>query len=156
MEKNKAPKKWTEEEEKQLLNEISEKKKISEISKIHDRSTNAISMRACDICIRLIQSGKTIEESQQKINIVSINEIESYIKREKQKKDKDMKKENVSDKTKEDISLDTINTKLNMMIEKMNQLQNDNNIIFSKIEIINEKISSVIEKTKHKSIKTKA
>ena len=94
MSENKALKRWSPEEETKMLNEIGSGKSIAQISEILQRSNNAIVMRICGIGKRLVESnGKTIKEAQKILRIVSVNEIETYIKRENEKGlyDKDYK-----------------------------------------------------------------
>jgi len=103
MSENKALKRWSPEEETIMLNEIDNGKTIVQIAEILQRSNNAIAMRICGIGKRLVESnGKTIKEAQKILKIVSVNEIENYIKREKEnEKKKEKKDKNIIDKINE-------------------------------------------------------
>ena len=53
---------WTSEEEKKLLQSISDGKSIATISKEHDRTPGSIRGRMRRIAVQMIGNGKTIEE----------------------------------------------------------------------------------------------
>lgn len=53
---------WTSEEEKKLLQSISDGKSIATISSEHDRTPGSIKSRMRRIAVQMIGNGKTIEE----------------------------------------------------------------------------------------------
>ena len=53
---------WTSEEEKKLLQSISDGKSIATISSEHDRTPGSIRSRMRRIAVQMIGNGKTIEE----------------------------------------------------------------------------------------------
>lgn len=54
-------KRWTEEEEKQMVEEI-KTLSVEEVAKIHKRMPGGISARLCLVAARLLKEGKTMEE----------------------------------------------------------------------------------------------
>ncbi len=69
---------WTDEEHEQLLKEA-KKKSISEIAIIHKRTENAISARLKYLARKMIYDGDTIEEAQNKVKLVSVEDIQKYL-----------------------------------------------------------------------------
>ncbi len=160
MPEGKAPIKWSSEEETQMINEINSGKTISQISDIHQRSNNAIVMRLCEIGKRLMeQKGKTIQEIQKTLKLVSVNEIENYIKRENDKKKKnteEKKPEKKKEETIESVKLELkeLNTKYVLLEERYNKLKH----IDDKFNELNNKMDKVldfIQNSENKKIKIK-
>lgn len=60
---------WTSDEEDQLINEFSENKSIECISKIHNRSRNAITLRLTELALRMKRSGISLDEIFRKTGI---------------------------------------------------------------------------------------
>ena len=147
MPEGQAPKKWSVEEETQIMNEINNNKTITQIANIHQRSNNAIIMRLCEIGKRLIEKkGKTMQEVQKYLKLVSVNEIESYIKRENDKKNKntdvpklEKKKEETIDSVK--VELKELHTKYNLLEDKYNKIKN----IDDKFNELNKKVDELKE-----------
>ncbi len=158
MTKEKTLIKWSGEEETQMINEINSGKSISQIADIHQRSNNAIAMRLCDMGKRMIeQLGKTIQEAQKKLKLVSINEIENYIKRENDKKKKnaeEIKPEKKKEETIESVKIELkdLHTKYNLLEEKYNKL----NHIDDKFNELNTKMDKILDLIiKDKKVKIK-
>ena len=172
MEKSNTSKRWPIEEEFELLKEIDNGNSIAEISEIHQRSKNAIVMRICDIAKRKIDKNeKTIEEAQEKVKLVSISEIENYIKRENDKKKKleedtknnieDKKKKNNKDAKLENKKKDpneSIITKLNELNKKVDDLQELSKkyiLLEEKYNILEKKYNELNTNKQEKKIKIK-
>lgn len=81
-------KRWTPEEEQQLLKEIAESKPIYIIARNHDRSKKAIEFRLLDIAIKMLSDGATYEDIEQvtKCTESQINERINTIEEEKNNK----------------------------------------------------------------------
>ncbi len=143
----KAPVKWTLEEEKHILEEIESKKSIAEIAEIHDRSNNAIVMHICNIAKRMIDNkGKTIQEAQHLLKLVSINEIENYIKKEEEKKTKNEEEKKIKQiNKKEKQSIKKIET-IESVKEEINELNNKYNELNDKYNKLNDKLNEIYNK----------
>ena len=179
MEKSNTSKRWPIEEEFELLKEIDNGCSIAEISEIHQRSKNAIVMRICDIAKRKIDKNeKTIQEAQEKLKLVSISEIENYIKRENDKKKKleeDTKnntedtKNNTEDKKKKNNKDSKLENKkedpnkliiiklneLNKKVDDLQELSKKYNILEEKYNILEEKYNELNTNKQEKKIKIK-
>ena len=160
MSKGKAPIKWSVEEELKMLKEIDNGFSITKIAELHDRSNNAIVMRLCEIGKRLIeQKGKTIQEAQKGLKLVSINEIENYIKKEKDKENKNNKEEKIKEIKEETIDsvkseLKELKIKFNKLDEKYNELKSMND----KFDELNNKLDKILDffsNNENKKIKVK-
>ena len=159
MEKSNTSKRWPIEEEFELLKEIDNGCSIAEISEIHQRSKNAIVMRICDIAKRKIDKNeKTIQEAQEKLKLVSISEIENYIKRENDKKKK--LEEDTKNNT-EDTKNNTEDTKNNTEDKKKknnkdskleNKKEDPNKLIIIKLNELNKKVDDLQELSKKYNI----
>jgi len=164
MPEGKAPKKWSPEEESQMLNEIDNNKTITQIAEIHDRSNNAIVMRLCEIGKKIIEKkGKNINDVQKVLKLVSVNEIENYIKKENEKKNKINKEEKVKEVKEETINsvkneLKELKTKYNKLEEKYSELKSMNDKfdeLKNKVDKVFDYISTNNNETKGKKIKIK-
>ena len=76
--------KWSKEEEKALLHEISQEKTDDEISKLHHRSVGAIAIRRKKIAVEMSADGKTADEIF-KLTRVTEEELENQKKYDKKK-----------------------------------------------------------------------
>jgi hypothetical protein len=140
MPEGQSQKKWSIEEETQMMNEINNNKTITQIANIHQRSNNAIVMRLCEIGKRLIeQKGKTIQEVQKYLKLVSINEIESYIKRENDKKNKNS--EVSKQEKKKEETIDSVKSELKELQTKYNKIKN----IDDRFNELNKKVDELKE-----------
>ncbi len=81
-------KRWTPEEEQQLLKEIAESKAIYVIARSHDRSKRAIELRLLDIAIKMLGNGASYEDIEQvtKCTESQISERINTIEEEKNNK----------------------------------------------------------------------
>lgn len=158
---DKAKKKWPEEEEKKLMAEIQDGKSIQEIAIIHQRTDNAIAMRLCDIGKRMSENtNKTMIDIQKILKLVSVNEIEKYIKNENAKHAKKEKKEPEKTPKKEETiesvksKLNELQTKYDLLDEKYNKIKS----IDDKFNELNKKMDNLLElftKKDGKKIKVK-
>lgn len=78
-------KKWTSQEETQLLNSITKNKKsFEDIAKEHKRTVNGIKCRLKKLALDMIEKdGKTVEETATLMNL-TVEEIEEYQKNKKE------------------------------------------------------------------------
>ncbi len=134
---------WTEEEHEKLLKEV-QKKSLSEIAIVHERTENAIRARLKYLARKMINDGSTIEEAQKKVKLVSIDEIKKFISSENHKKEvKNNNKELLKEaKEKKDKDVDD-NKEINILEELKNkilELENKNKINEERILKLEEKI----------------
>ena len=126
---------WSEKEHELLLKEVN-KKNLQEISISHERTENAICARLKYLARNMINEGKTIEEAQKIVKLVSIEEIKKFINSENKKKEvkehnKEILKEvkNKDDKEENKVielekRINSIEDKLNTIIEQLKEIQN--------------------------------
>lgn len=142
---------WSEEEHVQLLKEV-KNKSIEEISEIHERSQNAINARLKYLARIMINEGKTIEEAQKIVKLVSIDDIQKFISKEKKKLEvkknnkeilKEIKnqKEDIKEISKSEDKLLEIEKKINSINEKLE-------IIMNQLDKINDKNNKKIKSKK--------
>ena len=79
-------KKWSNQEEEQLINEINEGLDDEEIAKRHQRSLGAIKIRVKKIAVRLYDKGEDLESIKQNLRIEPNEVLEQKKVEENQKK----------------------------------------------------------------------
>ena len=144
---------WTDEEHEQLLKEV-KKKTISEIAIIHKRTENAISARLKYLARKMIYDGDTTEEAQNKVKLVSVEDIQKFIGSENHKKEVKENNKEIIKKVKgknENIDNDIIEELENKII----MLENKNTLFEDKINKLEEQIKLLMENNSNKKIKVK-
>ncbi len=71
-------KRWTKEENDNLLKQVSERKTLEDISNYHKRTTNAIWLQLLNLAKKIIKDGKTIEDVSKLVNI-SVDRLNEHI-----------------------------------------------------------------------------
>ncbi len=145
---------WSEEEHTQLLKEV-KSKSIEEISEIHERSQNAISARLKYLARTMINEGKTIEEVQKIVKLVTVDDIQKFISKEKKKlevkkNNKELLKEFKNKKEfndEKDVS-DNNEDKIILLINKITSIE-------QKLDYILSKLQEIENNKDNKKIKTK-
>ena len=79
-------KKWSSQEEEQLINEINERLDDEEIAKRHQRSLGAIKIRIRKMAVRLYDRGEDLESIKSKLKIEPDEVLEQKKVEENQKK----------------------------------------------------------------------
>lgn len=102
---------WTDDEDKQLIKEISEDKSISEIAKIHQRMTGGIESRIRHLAAKFSNEGKPVEEIKDILNI-SIESINYAVEKRKRRESKKLDKSTTVKNSEPDVQYtkeDTLN-----------------------------------------------
>jgi phosphoribosylformylglycinamidine (FGAM) synthase-like enzyme len=133
-------KKWSEDEEIQLLKELKKNINIKKIAQIHDRSEGGIFSRCKEIAYNMYLKKEPIENiiKTTKLDVETINEtIKNKKKLIEQKKNKDIKKNDMDIIVNEIINIKNIMTEYKCKIEslenKVETLEKESNILKKKI-----------------------
>ena len=88
-------KKWTEEDEKKLLEGVQQGKTFEDLGKELERSTGACVIRVKQIAVKLLESGEPLEEVARKTKLSEkeVKEQQEIKKRKKEKKKKPAKQD---------------------------------------------------------------
>ena len=142
---------WTDDEHEQLLKEVN-KKTISEIAILHKRTENAISARLKYLARKMIYEGKTMEEAQKKVKLVTIEEIEKFIGSENHKKEaKEKKKEIIKEVKQKNNEVD--NKILEGLQNRIIELENKNKLLEDKLNKMEEQMNLLCDSKISKKIK---
>ena len=139
-------KKWSEEEETQLLKELKKNINIKKIAQIHDRSEGGIFSRCKEIAYNMYLEKESIENiiKTTKLDAETINEtIKNKKKLLEQKKIKDIKKKDM------DIIVNEIINIKNTMTEykcKIESLENKVESLEKESVVLKKKISKLCDK----------
>ena len=112
------PKKWTTDEEEQLLQEIADSKDINDIATAHARSVGGVAIRIKEIAYKMHSSNIPIDEISSKTKL-SVDEITDIVNKKNNQNDRKSKATNssASSSSSDNVSLASINSKLDTILQ---------------------------------------
>lgn len=127
-------KKWSQEEENQLLDEIARGDIINSIALKHGRSVRAINIRLKDIAVKLRESGVSDSAIEKSTGITPDQITERVVEKEKEQSEriKNMKKESSETNNKSNNSINDILVVLENVQKTLNTLVNIQELILKK------------------------